>query len=171
MNGWGPDLTQRHREVEIMDDPNLDRAAHQHALRGLARINSVSGTARIIWSAVTNELEAPPAAPLRILDVACGGGDVSIAIAQLAEQAGWPVDVVGCDLSPVAVQDAEMQARRRNANVSFMQRDVLADHLPEGFDVICCSLFLHHLSEEQAVAFLADSRQKARRLEAVSKPV
>ncbi len=168
MNGWGPDLTRRHQEVEIMDDPNLDRAAHLHALRGLARINAISGTVRIIWNAIADELKAHREAPLRILDVACGGGDVSIAIAQLAEQAGWPVEVVGCDLSPVAVQDAQEQARRRNEHVTFVQCDVLANQLPAGFDIICCSLFLHHLSELQAVSFLDDARQKARRLVIVS---
>lgn len=168
MNGWGPDLARRRRESEIMDDPDLNRAAHQHALRGLARINSISGTARTIWKSVTDELQAPPESPLKILDVACGGGDVTISIAQLAEQAGWPVDVVGCDLSPVAVRDAELQARRKNANVTFLQRDVLVDRLPEGFDVICCSLFLHHLTDQQAVAFFKDASQKTRRLLIVS---
>ena len=33
--------------------------------------------------------------------------------------------------------------------------DVLADSLPHGFDVILCSLFLHHLDEQPAVGVLA----------------
>jgi hypothetical protein len=38
--------------------------------------------------------------------------------------------------------------------VTFLQRDVLVGELPEGFDLVCSSLFLHHLSNQEAVALL-----------------
>jgi len=44
-----PDLTLRRRQPEIMDQPGLDRQAHVQALRGLARLNLWSGSARILW--------------------------------------------------------------------------------------------------------------------------
>src|SRR5438270_878835 len=40
------------------------------------------------------------------------------------------------------------------AEVRFFQADVLREPLPSGYDAVISSLFLHHLTEEQAVALL-----------------
>src|SRR5262249_56971024 len=50
--GTMPLLDQRRRRPEIMDQPDLNRADHEHALGGLARINFLSGSARILWPAL-----------------------------------------------------------------------------------------------------------------------
>ena len=42
-------LRQRRCQPEMMDDPQLDPARHVQALACLARINSLSGSARILW--------------------------------------------------------------------------------------------------------------------------
>lgn len=151
-----------------MDDPTLDEVSHRQALRGLARVNAVSRTAQVIGKTVIRQLGADLSQRLRLLDVACGGGDVTIGIARWAEQHGLAMDVVGCDLSPVAVKDATENAARRESDVTFMQRDVLQEGLPEGFDVIVCSLFLHHLSKDDAGTLLREAREKAGRLVVVS---
>jgi 2-polyprenyl-3-methyl-5-hydroxy-6-metoxy-1,4-benzoquinol methylase len=164
MIGIGPDLTERHREPEIMDDPTLDEVVHRQALRGLARVNAISRTAQVIGETVIRQLGADPGQHLRLLDVACGGGDVTIGIARWAKQHGLSMDVVGCDISPVAVKDATDNSVRRESDVTFMQWDVLQDGLPDGFDVIVCSLFLHHLSKDDAGALLRELREKAARL-------
>src|ERR1035437_7680603 len=39
----------RIREPEIMDDPALDGGRHEAALRGLSRLNYLSGSARTLW--------------------------------------------------------------------------------------------------------------------------
>ena len=36
----------------------------------------------------------------------------------------------------------------------FTQRNVLEDKLPRGYHIVTCSLFLHHLSDEQTVDLL-----------------
>jgi 2-polyprenyl-3-methyl-5-hydroxy-6-metoxy-1,4-benzoquinol methylase len=40
--------------------------------------------------------------------------------------------------------------------------DVLAEPLPAGYDVLTCSLFLHHLSDSDAVTLLRKMRDAAR---------
>ena len=168
MIGFGPDLSARHQEPEIMDDPTLDEAAHRQALRGLARVNAISRTAETLGKTILAQLNDNRSQRLRILDVACGGGDVTIGLAKWAAWQGWPVEVVGCDLSPVAVQDATENALRHQVDVTFLQQDVIQEGLPNDFDVIYSSLFLHHLSKKDAVFLLQEARQKAARLVIVS---
>src|SRR5438270_753420 len=75
-------LRTRRRRPEIMDQPGLSPARHARALRGLARINFFSGSARILWRPLA-EL-GRELGPLRILDVATGGGDLPVRLARKA---------------------------------------------------------------------------------------
>ncbi|HEY8505927.1 MAG TPA: methyltransferase domain-containing protein [Gemmataceae bacterium] len=164
-----PDLRRRRREPEVMDHPGLDEARHRGALRGLGRINRVSGTAGSLWPHVRDlARRLRPPRPLRLLDVACGGGDVALGLWRRAERAGVPVEVAGCDLSPAALRFAREWAAAAGASASFFPLDVCRDPLPAGYDVLTCSLFLHHLGEEEAVALLRGMRESGAALVLVS---
>lgn len=139
-------------EPELMDSPSLDRARHFHALDALARVNRLSLTAGRVWREVVR-LGRSGVDPVRVLDVACGGGDVLVEIARRARRAGLAVECVGCDLSQVALERATHRASGL-PGVTFTRRDVLQDPLPEGHDVVCSSLFLHHLDRDAAVGLL-----------------
>ena len=153
-------LRRRDRQAEIMDQPGLDPGEHRAALRGLSRINSISGSARILFP----ELRRAAAKPLRVLDVATGGGDVPIRLWKQARLARLPLHFSGCDVSPTALELARESAARAGAEVEFFERDVLKDGLPEGFDIIVCSLFLHHLTGSEAVELLRRMGQSARHM-------
>lgn len=142
-----------------MDDPGLDPGAHAHALRALARVNLASGTVTRIWSALP--LQVPPGSgrrtarrTLRVLDVACGGGDVAVGLARRARRAGVSLEVHGCDRSARALDHARETAREAGVRVVLHQVDVLRDPLPTGFDLVASTLFLHHLSADEGVELL-----------------
>ncbi len=141
-----------------MDAPDLDPARHVQALRALARVNRISGVAGRVWQEVRLLSRAcrdrGRDQPLRLLDVACGGGDVMVDVARRAKSAGVPLEVHGCDVSPVALEHARRQAERWDVAADFLARDVVADGLPQGYDLACSSLFHHHLSREDAVDLL-----------------
>jgi 2-polyprenyl-3-methyl-5-hydroxy-6-metoxy-1,4-benzoquinol methylase len=148
-------IAQRCREAELMDSPELDRSQHLGALAGLRRINVVSRSAATLWPFLVTVSRTIQPNPLRVLDLACGSGDIVMALAERARRAGIAIQCDGCDTSPVAVDTAEREARRLGLqSVSFHQRNVLKDQLPRGYHVVTCSLFMHHLSDEQAVDLL-----------------
>jgi 2-polyprenyl-3-methyl-5-hydroxy-6-metoxy-1,4-benzoquinol methylase len=157
-------ISQRYRVPEIMDMPDLDAHRHAHALRGIARINRWSGSARILWAPISALACEISARPLRILDIATGGGDVPIRLWHKARRAGVPAVIDGCDLSRCAVAFAQHRAKERGADISFFQLNALTDELPPDYDVVMCSLFLHHLDDEQAVELLRRMSQAARRM-------
>lgn len=146
-------LAHRHRQPELMDDPALDPVEHRRALAGLARINSLSGSAKVLWPAL-RKLARELNRPLRVLDIATGSGDVPLALRRFAEKERLPITFAGCDLSEVAIE----VAKRTSGDVRFFTHDLLNDPLPSGFDAFTCSLFLHHLDEPDVVALLAKLR-------------
>jgi 2-polyprenyl-3-methyl-5-hydroxy-6-metoxy-1,4-benzoquinol methylase len=147
-----------------MDQPGLDEDRHQQALKGLARINWISRTAAIVWPSIRRLASERNGQPLRVLDVACGGGDVAIAVAQKAARAPWPIEVAGCDISQTAIGHASARARQRDAKVEFFQADAIGNSLPAGYDIVTCSLFLHHLDEDDARSLLAGMAAAAGRM-------
>lgn len=157
-----PDLRERHRRPERMDQPGLDPAEHRRALVALRRINGVSGGVGPVWPWIRGVLaerrEANDPRPVRLLDLASGGGDFAIRLARRARREGWDLQIAGRDRSAFAVDYANEQARRAGLAVDFHQGDVLNEPLPPGFDILTCSLFLHHLDEPEAVALLSAMR-------------
>ena len=145
-------LDQRSLVPELMDDPNLDETAHLQALKGLRRINVVSLTALQFRAAIENLLNNSGLHRARILELACGGGDVLLALeAQLKKNGRWDITLEGCDLSPRSVRFAEQSANLRKSRSRFLSMNVSDDPLPEGYDVFISSLFLHHLTDEAII--------------------
>ena len=156
------DIGRRHRQPEIMDAPDLPPARFTETLKGLERVNAVTRSGRLMWPDVKAAARFHPDRPLRALDVACGGGDVLIALSRKARLAGLKLDLAGCDLNPEAVRYASDAASRAGAPIRFFAHDVTREPLPEGFDMIMSTLFLHHLDEADAISFLRDAAGKAK---------
>ena len=168
------DLKDRVLEGELMDAPDLEAASHLHALKALRRVNALSGTTRVMARAILRECQSPQMReqikrPVRILDLACGGGDVSIGVAKALAAAGFDVDVEGWDRSATAVGFANERALKTGCNsfhkphVRFLQRDFEDLKAERGFDVVMCTLFLHHLPRAEAVNCLSRMVRAAER--------
>ncbi len=159
--GWR--LRTRNRQPERMDQPNVDPQEHRQALLALERINGWSLTSRILWPALRDLAKASPS-PIRVLDLGCGGGDVLLSLWKRANRAKLPMIFVGFDMSPTAIGYARERAASLKRDVAFEVCDVLQADLPNDFDVVTCSLFLHHLSESDAQELLGRMAKVTRRL-------
>jgi 2-polyprenyl-3-methyl-5-hydroxy-6-metoxy-1,4-benzoquinol methylase len=152
-----------------MDDPALSEAEHLHALSALGRINAFSGTASHLAAAIGRLAGAAPVSgrPLELVDVACGGGDVTVSLARrlngrLASGAEPDVSIVGLDMSGRAVMRARAHAAAAGiGSVRFAVRDVVAEGCP-ACDIAISSLFLHHLDDDLAIDVLRSLAAAAR---------
>jgi 2-polyprenyl-3-methyl-5-hydroxy-6-metoxy-1,4-benzoquinol methylase len=154
-----------------MDDPDLDRARHVEALTALERINRVSLAATRVWREV-RRIHATTGRTVRVLDVACGGGDMLFAVARKARRDHVPVAAHGWDISPLAIEEVQRRSTRQlqsrsseevpppssaiaeTRSVQAFEMDALTHDLPRGYDLITSSLFLHHLDRDEAVSLL-----------------
>jgi 2-polyprenyl-3-methyl-5-hydroxy-6-metoxy-1,4-benzoquinol methylase len=149
-----------------MDDPALPARELQAALRGLKLVNRLSRSASILWPAIRRlALESTTSQPLKVLDIACGGGDVTWQIARSAQRQNLPIQIEGCDINPLAVEYSTNAAgASEKLPVRFFPLNVLRENLPQGYDVLMCSLFLHHLKNDEAKGLLSRMGESARRM-------
>ena len=145
-----------------MDDPNLDARRHRHALRGLARVNAISLSSRTVWKPIRRLAKELGTSRLRVLDVATGGGDIPLGIWKRSRRANLDLEITGIDISDEALAVARQRCEESSAVIDFQQLDVFAEPLPDGYDVVVSSLFLHHLSEEDAAVLLSKMAKATR---------
>ena len=150
-------LRERILVPERMDAPDLPEREHNLALRGLARLNRLSGADFMLWRFLAPKLATvPKGGVLRILDVATGSGDLPIQLSQRARHRFPNITIqwAACDVSEHALETATQRAHATGLKLQTHRLDVTADPLPEN-DVTICSLFLHHLESSQVVGLLA----------------
>lgn len=140
-----------------MDDPGLPAVEHDHALRGLARINALSRAWVPIARAMSSFMSQRE---FSVLDVATGSADVPLALAKQFGTARW----YGCDLSPHALAVAHARANAARVSWHGFPHDIVAEPLPQQFDVVLCSLFLHHLEPQDVKRALSHMAQATRQL-------
>jgi 2-polyprenyl-3-methyl-5-hydroxy-6-metoxy-1,4-benzoquinol methylase len=143
-------LKSRDYRPEIMDQPWLNRDKHCSALAGLRRLNLASGICHQIFKQLTAYCYSRRLSSLRVLDIASGGGDVAFGVWKLAQKRGLELRILGLDVSATACEYATDHCRAAAGSVVFDQCDVLGECIPDGFDAVMCSLFLHHLTARQA---------------------
>jgi len=158
---WGthlyhPQLMRRVLTPELMDDPQLDAKAHAAALRGLARLNALSRSESILWPTV-RDLARRSGGRLSVLDIATGSGDVPIALARRAAREAIDIDLHACDISSTALTHARDRADRHGVRMNLFQHDAVQQPFDSRFDVVTCSLFLHHLDTADAVCFFSNA--------------
>ncbi len=156
------DVSVRRLEPEILDQPGLDAQRHVHALRGLERINLLSLTASALRGPIRQFAARHSGRPVRLLDLASGAGDTPIHLKRWADKRNIPLDIHGCDISPISVDYAQQRADAHHADVSFFVHDVVRDGIPEGFDIVTSTLFLHHLRNDDIRDLLRSASRNTR---------
>lgn len=158
------DVRVRHRQPEIMDQPGLDLQQHIQALRGLERINRLSRSSAILWKPISRLAQELSGQTINVLDLATGAGDIPIALFRRAQRAGIGLNLAACDRSEQALGHARARADQAGANVHFFTWDALSGPTEKRYDVVCCSLFLHHLDWDEAVQVLKNMAASARHM-------
>lgn len=88
-----------------------------------------------------------PLSGKRVLDVGCGGGLLSEAMAKRG------ADVTGIDLAALTIEIAELHALESNVPVRYVREsaETHATHAASAYDVVTCMEMLEHVPEPQSV--------------------
>ncbi|AMJ67978.1 SAM-dependent methyltransferase [Hymenobacter sp. PAMC 26628] len=143
-----------------MDDLTLASDDLRRNLDELALINTWLGGYRPVLDALARLRPRFPAGrPLRVADLGSGGGDTLRHVARWARQHGVAVELVGIDANQFMLDYARAKSQDY-PEISYRQFDIFsAEFQAQPFDVLTCSLFCHHFTDDELRALL---RQWAR---------
>jgi 2-polyprenyl-3-methyl-5-hydroxy-6-metoxy-1,4-benzoquinol methylase len=148
------------QEPELMDRPQPVTPELEAYLRNLVSLNRWFGGHRLVRKFLAQWLA--PNRSYRVLDLCTGAGDIPRLMVDWARKAGvtLSIDAVDANVSTLEI------ARRASAGypeIQFLRDDVLKFETKETYDLVTCSLSLHHFSDEDALALLRRCRDLSHR--------
>lgn len=157
------DTSQRSNAPEIMDDFSIEGEILKEALDGIANINKLLGGNKVTLQAVKELIKNEPSNKIiNILDVGCGNGDMLRTLAKFANKHNLKFNLVGLDANQYSINHAQSLSLNY-PNISYSCNDIFKDELKTStFDIILCTLTLHHFKDPDILKLLEILHNKAR---------
>ncbi|MEI8033210.1 MAG: class I SAM-dependent methyltransferase [Chlorobiaceae bacterium] len=160
------DRALRTSDVEHMDDRHLPEKERLALVRALDRQN---GMMRLypryvdILRPLIEDIAARNSRKARLLELACGSGGLSFALAEEISKGVLPAEITGSDIVPAFIDAGNALAREKNLPVSFRVLDAFDMQLVDGekFDLIVISQSLHHFTPGQLAVMIAHAATQA----------
>jgi ubiquinone/menaquinone biosynthesis C-methylase UbiE len=146
--------------TEMMDRPQPVTPDLLVDLANLGRINRYFGSYSLIRHFLRRWLR--PGDTASILDLCTASADIPRFVADWARRAGVRVRVVGVDFRESTLEIARGQSQHY-PEIELLCANVLEFEPDEIFDLVFCSLALHHFSESDAEQLLRRMRRFATR--------
>lgn len=141
--------------TELIDEPSIAIEELSANLQDLERVNRLFGGTHLILRYLRPMLRRAQSAEVHILDVATGGADIPAAIVRWARGQRLRIRIVGVDKNPQVLRVSQERIRDY-PEIRLEQADALALPYPPGsFDVVLCSLALHHLTYAEGIGLLS----------------
>jgi len=139
----------RSEAPEIMDDFSMEGEILRDALDKIAAINKLLGGNKVTLDGVRSLIgKQAGGRVISILDVGCGNGDMLRTLADYARKHGLSFKLHGIDANAFTIRHAE-QLSANYAEISYSSEDIFDYNLPERYDIILCTLTLHHFKDPQ----------------------
>ena len=148
-----------------MDRPQPVTAELVSDLRNLRQLNRHFGSYALTTCFLRKWIQ--PRAHLRVLDLATGSGDIPRLVVDYARKVGATVTVEAIDQQSSTLEIARSLSAAY-PEIDFKQGDVLSFGEGGQYDIVLCSLVLHHFDEASAVRLLERCRCLSRRFVLVS---
>ena len=156
------DTSHRSSKTEIMDDFTLEGVLLRDTLDKLETINrllggnsvTISGLKKILKNQSKNKT-------ITIVDLGCGNGDILRDVAQFGRKNNYSFKLTGIDANLAAIDYAK-ELSKDYSELNFKKIDVFSEDFKEqSFDIVLCTLFLHHFKNEELIPFLKTIAEKA----------
>jgi 2-polyprenyl-3-methyl-5-hydroxy-6-metoxy-1,4-benzoquinol methylase len=143
------------REPELMDLPQPVTAELERDLANLVSLNRFYGGHRLIRTFLGCWLKSGET--YRILDVCTGAGDGPRLMVDYARKHSITVRIDAIDAAEATIEIAK-KASADYPEITYRCEDALIFDPGYSYDLVCCSLALHHFSNEDAVRLLRRAR-------------
>lgn len=154
---------QRSHRLEYIDTGNYTAAEYEDCISELQFVNRWMGDAHSLKATLLREIESQSLTSFSILDIGAGSGELLRVAATWARQTHRHLSAVGLELNE-SMAESMLEESEQFDEISSVRGDALKLPFADAeFDYVMCSLFTHHLLDEQVVEVLREMSRVARR--------
>ena len=156
------DTSNRSSEKEIMDDFTMKGVLFRDTLDKLEIINRLLGGNNVTIMGLKQLLKNHSKNNIiTIVDLGCGHGDILRDIAKFGRKNDYTFRLVGIDANIAAIAYAK-ELSCDYSELSFKAIDIFSeDFKKQSYDIVLCTLFLHHFKNNELISFLKMIIEKA----------
>ncbi|CAM3936935.1 methyltransferase domain-containing protein [Flavobacterium cucumis] len=137
----------RTEETEIMDDFSLQGEELRDALDKIASINQLLGGNQLTLQGVKKLI--PTQDEITIVDVGCGNGDMLRTLADFGLKNNYKFNLIGIDANDFTINYAA-KLSETYSNITYKCEDIFSESFMQlQYDIILCTLTLHHFKNDQ----------------------
>ena len=150
-----PSFKYRSTELERIDRGEFTDNEYALWKKEMSVIHSLFGERRALKRSLVAEVENNPATQISILDVGAGNGNLTVRVKNEFDQKN--VFMVGADVSSDSTD-----ALKANEILPVRCDALSLPFAEDSFDYVFCTLFLHHLNEDDAIRLMEQMKRVAR---------
>jgi 2-polyprenyl-3-methyl-5-hydroxy-6-metoxy-1,4-benzoquinol methylase len=156
-------IPPRSSRPELIDQPGQAAEVLEPALREIQWVNRHLAGWQVLRSCLPQLLQPiPMEQPVSVLDLGTGSADLPLAMARWGRAQGRSVRITAVDIS-APILDFARREIGAESRVQLLQADMRRLPFPlRSFDLVTCSLFLHHFDPTGAVELLRIMARHAR---------
>lgn len=149
------DTSNRSSETEIMDDFTMKGVLFRDTLDKLEIINRLFGGNKVTIKGLKELLKNKSKNKIiTIVDLGCGHGDILRDIAKFGRKNNYTFRLIGIDANIAAIAYAK-ELSCEYSELSFKAIDIFSeDFKKQSYDIVLCTLFLHHFKNNELISFL-----------------
>jgi 2-polyprenyl-3-methyl-5-hydroxy-6-metoxy-1,4-benzoquinol methylase len=151
--------------LEMMDRPQPVSPELDRDLERLRQLNRWFGSYGLISRFMRRWII--PGAYMRVVDLATGSGDIPRLLVDYARRIGAQIQIDAVDQQPATLEIARSLSAKY-PEVSYHAANILEWGHAQKYDMVLCSLVLHHFSDDDAVNLLRRCRELSKRFVLVS---
>jgi 2-polyprenyl-3-methyl-5-hydroxy-6-metoxy-1,4-benzoquinol methylase len=151
--------------LEMMDRPQPVSPALERDLQNIRGFNRYFGSYWLIQKFIRRWIKS--GGQMRVVDLATGSGDIPRLIVDHARKIDAKVKIDALDQQAATLEIAQ-KLSADYPEISYIEANILEWEPKEPYDIVLCSLALHHFSDRDAVRVLRRCRDFSRKFVLVS---
>jgi ubiquinone/menaquinone biosynthesis C-methylase UbiE len=158
VDGWW----RRTDACEYLDDPAVDETMRVDILRTLDKMNDLLGSYNVFFQRMRPLMPSGRAA--RVLELAAGHGGFALAVAALARQTDFDIELTATDIKEEYLALGRARAASLGLSVNFSVQDALdlSNIQTDVYDLVVCTQSLHHFQPGQVALMFSEAARVAR---------
>lgn len=153
-----PRFNKRSDKEELIDSAFVSKAEALQNFKELNIFNRVTGSNSVTIKEIGKYLQSNKIVNPHIVDIGCGGGEFLFNLATWCEKYKIKCSLTGIDNSPIAIEYLNTRTgKSKNIRAYLNDYKVFLSDNRSKIDVLHCSLFCHHLKEDEIILIIQKS--------------